>query len=384
MGQTMRVVAIAKALQRRGHEVKFMAGEKLITVIKDFNIDVIEINDMPQHDYPSISKINDPQHREELFASMQEVMDKVGKIEKAVAIRENPDLLVCGTITGPKVGQLLGIPTLMTFLQPHGSKTVAMFNQRLKNSSVKAGLSSSLAAADAIILEGMPEISGGVAFGSLEGDTANLRDRIHFTGPLLTIYPDDMPSREKLKEKHCGDSNKTLVYVTIGGGSQLIGEQFLQIVLESLRMLPQLTGVIATGIAISPNKIRSFNPPANAIIMGFAPGTELIKASDVTIFHGGSSTLMTCIACGTPAVVVPSMGEQEDNGAVLAQNGAGIVLDKENLTTAIMAEAIQRIVGDSEYRKQALRLKSLGEKYGGAEAAASLAEKIAAREAVFR
>lgn len=64
------------------------------------------------------------------------------------------------------------------------------------------------------------------------------------------------------------------------------------------------------------------------LIRGFVPGTELIKASDITVFHGGSSTLMTCIACGKPAVVVPSMAEQEDNGAVLAQNGAGIVLDK--------------------------------------------------------
>lgn len=155
----------------------------------------------------------------------------------------------------------------------------------------------------------------------------------------------------------------------------LIGERFLQLVLEALRLVPEVTGVIATGIAISPQAIHSFAPPANAVILGFAPGTELIKASDVTIFHGGSSTLMTCIACGTPAVVIPSMGEQEDNGAVLAEHGAGIVLDKASLTPAILAEAIQQVLGSAGYRQCAQRLKELGQQYGGAQTAADWIEK---------
>ncbi|VBB08662.1 Hypothetical protein LUCI_3940 [Lucifera butyrica] len=382
MGQTMRVVAIAKALQRRGHEIKFLAGDKLIPVIRRFGIDVIEIDDMPQHEYPLSDQLDDPRCRKELLAKMQQVMGRLREIETEAAVREKPDLLLCGTISGPQVGQELGIPSLLTFLQPHGTKTLALFTERLKDSKAKSELAGSLAAASLIILEGMPEISGGVTMASLGANAVELQDQIHFSGPLLTEYPDEMPSREVLREKHGAAADKPLVYVTIGGGSALIGEQFLQIVLEALKMLPQLTGIIATGIAISPEKIKSFNPPGNTKVRGFVPGTELIKASDVTIFHGGSSTLMNCIACGTPAVVIPSMGEQEDNGDVLAHNGAGIVLEKETLTASLLAEAIQKIVGDSRYRRQALRLKALGEKYGGAVAVAFLAEKIAAREAV--
>ena len=383
MGQTMRVVAIAKALKRRGHEVKFLAGDKLISIINNFGIDVIEIGDMPQFDYPLNSQAVTPEQQEEMLVKSQQFMDKIMKIETEVVTREKPNLLLCGTISGPKVGQRLGIPSLLTILQPHGPKTLAMFTQRLKDSTIKDRLSSSLAAADLIMMEGMPEISGGVTFESLGENAAAFQDKIHFTGPLLTEYPDEMPSREVLKEKHMVAKDKILVYVTIGGGSSLIGEQFLQLVLESLRLLPQLTGVIATGIAISPDKIKSFNPPGNAIIRGFVPGTELIKASDVTVFHGGSSTLMTCLACGTPAVVIPSMGEQEDNGAVLAENGVGIVLDKQTLTPQMLVEAIQTIITDPNYREQAAKLKSLGEKYGGAEVAATQAEKLVARKAVI-
>jgi len=378
----MRVVAIAKALQRRGHEVKFMAGDKLIPVIKSFDIDVIEIADMPQQDYFFGSQSDDQVKQEEMLARRRQVMAKVREIETEITWREKPGLLLCGTISGPKVGQQLGIPSLLTFLQPHGPKTLAMFAERLQE--VKDAISSALAAADLVIIEGMPEISGGVTFESLGATAEGLQDKIHYTGPLLINYPDEMPSQEILKQKHGGAVDKALVYVTIGGGSSLIGEQFLQIVLESLRMLPRLTGVIATGVAMSPDKIKALNPPDNAIVRGFVPGAELIKASAVTVFHGGSSTLMTCIACGTPAVVVPSMSEQEDNGLVLARNGAGLLLDKHALTSQLLAEAVQKIAGDPGYRRQAMQLKALGEKYGGAAAAATLAEKIMAREAAYR
>jgi UDP:flavonoid glycosyltransferase YjiC (YdhE family) len=383
MGQPMRVIAIAKALQRRHHEVKFLAGGKLIPVIRNFGIDVIEINDMPQFDFPSNPMPNLDQ-QDELSIKIRQVMTRIMEIEKKIATQEKPSMLLCGTLSGPTVGQQLGIPTLLTFLQPHGLKTLAMFTQRLKNSKMKDPLSSMLAAANLIIVEGMPEISGGVTLGELGSAVAEVQDKIHFTGPLLIEDPDALPSRENLKEKYSGARDKQLVYVTIGGGSSLIGEQFLRIVLECLRMLPQLTGVVATGIAMPPDQIKSLNPPDNANIRGFVPGTELIKASDVTVFHGGSSTLMTCLACGTPAVVVPSMGEQEDNGAVLAQRGAGIVLDKPGLTPQLLVNAIKTIVSDSKYGEQAAKLKVLGEKYGGAERAASLVEQLVARGAVFQ
>lgn len=384
MGQTMRVVAIAKALQRRGHEVNFLAGDKLIPIIKNFDINVIEVADMPQHDYPFNIQATTLQQQEAVLSKWQQGMAKLKEIELAAVTREQPDVLICGTISGPKVGQQLAIPSMLVILQPHGPKTLAMFTQRLKDRKMQERFSSSLAAANLIILEGMPEISGGVSFGAVGEIAKILQDKLYFTGPLLTDDPDKMLPRETLKEKHISTSDKPMVYVTIGGGSSLIGEQFLQLVLESIKLLPWLTAVIATGIGISPDKIAASYVPNNVIIQGFVPGTEMIKASDVTVFHGGSSTLMTCLACGTPAVIIPSIGEQEDNGAVLAQNGAGIVLDKKTLTPQILAEAIQTIVNNLEYRKQAAKLKSIGEKYGGAEMAASLAEKIAIQETVLQ
>ncbi|WP_371381666.1 glycosyltransferase [Sporomusa aerivorans] len=369
MGQTMRAVAVAKALQRRGHEIKFIAAGKMVPVIKSFGIDVCEADSMPG--VPSA----------EIIPRMPEIMKEIKQIEMDAARREKPQLIISGTISGSTVARELKVPSIMTFLQPHGEKTINVFKGLMRHydeqvmKTLLAGLLNAFEAANLIVLEGMPEISGGVTLETFGDALQSSKEKFRFAGPLLVEYPDQLPERDELKRVHIAEAHKKMAYITIGG-SAMIGEQFLKTALESLKMIPEVTGVISTGIDISPEAIRNFDPPGNAIIRGFVPGTEMIKASDVTVFHGGSSTLMTCIACGTPAVVIPSMGEQEDNGGVLAQAGAGIVLDKKTLTPAILVESIQKVLHDSTYRTNAQQLKTTGEKYGGAGAVADWAEDL--------
>jgi UDP:flavonoid glycosyltransferase YjiC (YdhE family) len=364
------VVAIAKALQRRGHDIKFIAAGKLIPVIKNFGIDVLEAADMPN--VPS----------GEIRLKMPEIMGKIRQIEVEAALKEKPHLIVSGTITGASTARQLDVPSIMTFLQPHGEKTINMFKSLMQHhdelamKKILEEILGAFGAANLIVLEGMPEISGGVTFETFGDALLSIKEKVRFTGPLLIEYPDQLPERDELKRVHIDAVHKKMAYITIGGGSALLGEQFIKTVLDSLRMIPEVIGVISTGIDISPEAMKSFDPPSNAIIRGFVPGTEMIKASDVTVFHGGSSTLMTCIACGTPAVVIPSMGEQEDNGAVLSQIGAGIVLDKKTLTPSILVESMQKILHDNSYRNNAQQLKTIGEKYGGANIVADWAEAL--------
>lgn len=373
IGQTMRVVAIAKALQRRRHDVKFIAAGKFISLIKNFGIDVLEVARMPDITEKGMMAIT-----HDLMTKMNEVMGKIREIELGAALKEKPHLIVSGTITGTSTARQLGIPSIMTVLQPHGEKTINMFKGVMHdhNDTVLKKMLSTFEAADLIVLEGMPEINGGVTLGNFGDALLSSKEKFRFSGPLLIEYPEQLPERDELKRVHIGETHKKMAYITIGGGSSLIGEQFIKVVLDSLRMIPEVTGVIATGIDISPETIKSFDLPSNAIIRGFVPGTEMIKASDVTVFHGGSSTLMTCIACGTPAVVIPSIGEQEDNGAVLSQFGAGIVLDKKTLTPSILVESMQKVLHDDSYRNNAQQLKTIGEKYGGANAVADWAETL--------
>ena len=382
MGQTMRVVAIAKELQRRGHEIKFLAGDKMISVIKGYGFDVIELVNMPQMEFLLSKKSEEKSNQqEEKLQGMQEIMEKIRAMELEIGKKEHPDIILCGTLTGVQVAKQLGMPSVFACLQPHGKKTLEMFsNGSQDNNRLKSFFHEVLEAASLILIEGIPELGHEADLANNMEWTSILKEKIRFTGPLLIDDPEKMPKQEALKLRYIGDSHTNMVYVTIGGGSRLIGEQFLRVVIEAFRLLPMVKGVISAGLNIPSEEFSAFNPPEYVSIYEFVPGTEMIKASDVTVFHGGSSTLMTCLACGKPAVVIPSMGEQEDNAAVLADHGAGIVLEKETLTAIILAGAIEQILQDGSYQRKAEDLRALCRVYGGATAAASMVEKVVRSE----
>ncbi len=377
----MRVIAVAKALQRKGHEVKALAGDKQISVIKDHHLDVIKLPPMPKLNFSFGAYAGaDDGYKEEVMARMKEIFQQTAKAEEEAVSVEKPDVMLCANFTGPLTARAFDIPCVFIFLQPHGKKTIDFFTQRLaKHETIKKHISDVLSAANLLIMEGMPELGGDTDTEFKGEGVAAFKDKIRYTGPLLADPPEGLPGQEELKIRHAGNKDLPLAYVTIGGGTPLIGENFLALVLEAFRQLADVKGVISTGLAIDPGWLVGCSPPDNVFIRGFVPGTELIKASDVTIFHGGSSTLMTCIACGKPAVVVPSMAEQEDNGAVLLQKGAGIVLDKNGLTATALAEAVKKILHDHTFRDNAQKLKKLGEKYGGAPAAAAMVEELVSR-----
>ncbi len=400
LGQPMRAIAIAKALQRRGNRVKFLASGKLAAVVRNHGLEVIPLPELPEIDFQfGGGPDRDERRQEERLAQFKQSIAATTEAEQAALAVERPDVLLCGSPLSIHTAKKAGIPCVLAILQPHGQKTLRFFKEKMAAGQSQTGrylsdlmraLDPKLADAgpaglqtllgeglDLIFIEGMPEIGGAIDLGATEAEWfAKMKDKVRFTGPLLAEDPRDLPEQAELKQRHGGDPAKPLVYVTIGGGTSLIGEEFLHLVLETFRRLPEINGVIATGLALPPEELAKYRPPANLSIRGFVPGTELIKASDLTVFHGGSSTLMTCIACGRPALIIPSMAEQEDNGMVLAQHGAGIVLDKKELTQEILEEAIRKVLGEPGYREKALQLKALGEKYGGPDRAAALVEEL--------
>ncbi|OAT80715.1 hypothetical protein A6M21_12700 [Desulfotomaculum copahuensis] len=378
LGQTMRVVAVAKELQRRGHEVAFLAGEKLIPVIEGYGLRLLELPPMPKMDFPAglLFKAGE-QQQEEITVKIKEIMRQMAAAEKKAIETEKPDVMLCGNLTGPLTAKAAGIPSVLIFLQPHGPKTIALFTRRLSNQEAsRRNIYEVLEAAGLLLMEGMPELGEQALTPAFDEWGAALKNKLHFTGPLPVDKPESLPGQEELKKRHAGCADKPLVYVTIGGGSPLLGEEFLSLVLDMFREQPETNGVVSTGLALDPDRAAGFNPPPNVSMHQFVPGMELIKASDAVVFHGGSSTLMNCIACGRPAVVIPSMAEQEDNGAVLAGHGAGIVLDKNSLTPFVLAEAVKKLLTGRNYRSGAQALQKLGQRYGGAAGAAARVEEL--------
>ncbi|HET6780012.1 MAG TPA: nucleotide disphospho-sugar-binding domain-containing protein, partial [Nitrososphaera sp.] len=77
--------------------------------------------------------------------------------------------------------------------------------------------------------------------------------------------------------------------------------------------------------------------------------------------------LSQAIQFGKPVVTVPieNHGEQLGNSAKVAELGAGVMLDSRRLTPEQLSAAIEKVLGNPEYKKKAAGLQRLAENLNG-------------------
>lgn len=154
-------------------------------------------------------------------------------------------------------------------------------------------------------------------------------------------------------------SDKPLIYVT---GGSLGAERLNQIVLRSLSDLlphyrifhqtgPHLTDVEQTaqglliGTDLASNYYVAEHLPVETV-------SALLQAASVVITRAGSTTLFELAYFGTPSIIVPIpedvSRDQRTNAYTYARNGAGTVLEQQNLTPHLLAEEIRSIINDPQ------------------------------------
>ncbi|SDX61761.1 L-noviosyl transferase [Amycolatopsis xylanica] len=101
--------------------------------------------------------------------------------------------------------------------------------------------------------------------------------------------------------------------------------------------------------------------PSVAEHVGRMPLSEVLRASDAVIHHGGQGTSLTALAAGLPQLVLPQFADQFENAAAIVRSGAGIRLRPEEISPETLAKGCLRL----------LENVSFGE--GAASAAAAVA-----------
>jgi UDP:flavonoid glycosyltransferase YjiC (YdhE family) len=108
----------------------------------------------------------------------------------------------------------------------------------------------------------------------------------------------------------------------------------------------------------------------------------MAERSDLMIHHGGYGSCQTGLFTGTPALVIPTYSERESNARRVAAVGAGdFVLPtadvsgrKKHVQAAEVRDKVNRILSDSSFKENAMRISGRLRSYGGASYAASLIE----------
>lgn len=116
-------------------------------------------------------------------------------------------------------------------------------------------------------------------------------------------------------------------------------------------------------------------PPTNdgdVLRCGYAPHSLLFPQAAAIIHHGGVGTTGQALRAGKPQLVVPHMGDQNDNAQRIARLGAGLRLHPDRFTIARATRRIATVLQDPSYRATGAKIALRMVDEDGADAAADV------------
>lgn len=106
-------------------------------------------------------------------------------------------------------------------------------------------------------------------------------------------------------------------------------------------------------------------------VAAYAPHSTLFPRCSAIVHHGGVGTTGQALRAGKPQLVVPHMGDQNDNARRIDDMGVGRTLKLKDFDPARAATAIAHLLADSKTRQTAMRSGEIERSMDGARNAAS-------------
>ncbi|MEG4115515.1 MULTISPECIES: glycosyltransferase [unclassified Microcoleus] len=208
-----------------------------------------------------------------------------------------------------------------------------------------------------------------------------LPDYFHFTGPYH-----DSTGRVSVDFPYEKLTGQPLIYASMGTIQNRLMEVFHTIASACVGLDAQL--VISLGGSGSSESLQGL--PGNPLVVGYAPQLELLKKATLTITHAGMNTTLECLTNGVPMVAIPITHDQPGVAARIAWTGAGELVPLSQLSVPKLRGAIQQVLTQESYKKNATRLQEAIRRAGGVsgatdiiEHAVSTGKPVLAQEGIF-
>ena len=366
------MLAVARALSRRGHEVTFASGAAHASEAAENGIGfelLPRVKGSPLHDL----KPYDDGAAQAL--AMRPLLEKL-----------EPDAAVVDVITlGAALGvDMMGIPFATLVVHPlhTPSRTLPPFGygrppgripplrfrdawmrannrkdlqralENLNRSRAQLGLSPSeslnIALSDRLVLV--------ATLPSLEIPRPDWPGIAHVVGPCLWDYPGDA------FEPPPGDGPLVL----IAPSTAYDGDRMLEPALDAVGRL-SVRAVVTPGAAKLPDAL----PRGVAVVRG-VPHSAIHPHVDAEICNGGHGTVARALSNGVPLVVVPGHGDQQENAYRVERAGAGVQVRFPSPRT--IRAGLARVLRRPSYKAGARRLAEEAEGIDGPTRAAELIE----------
>ncbi len=180
-----------------------------------------------------------------------------------------------------------------------------------------------------------------------------------YGGPCFARIPGDVPKRVR---QHF-ETSKTKVYCSMGTSTT---PEVLSAIIDIVGDLDLRAVIGATTILDESSRDRS----DRVLVVPHFPAHLVNPLADIAITHGGAGTVQTAIHAGTPLVGVPMHLEQAGNISLVQRQGAGVMLWKQSLSRRRLSRALEKLVTESSFKENMLRLKQIQDRIDGATNAA--------------
>jgi MGT family glycosyltransferase len=118
--------------------------------------------------------------------------------------------------------------------------------------------------------------------------------------------------------------------------------------------------------------------PANVRVAAFIPHAHLLPKVSVMVTNAGYNGVLTALANGVPLVCAGDSEDKAEVSARVAWSGAGIDMRTGSPTTTQIGQAVNRLVSDESYRRNARRIQGDFARHHGPREAVDLLERVAA------
>jgi MGT family glycosyltransferase len=181
-----------------------------------------------------------------------------------------------------------------------------------------------------------------------------------------------------MDEKSAGDSfsfervqDRPLIYVSLGS---LINENeaFFRECIAAFRGSDYFV-LMSTGNGVRPEVFGAL--PENITIHSWVPQIEVLKRAALFITHAGLGSVHDGLYFGVPLLLVPQQGEQTLIAQRVVELGAGLMLKKAQVNAESVRSNATRLLSDSRFKNEAVRI---GETFRAAGGVARAADEIEA------
>jgi MGT family glycosyltransferase len=368
------MLAVARALSSRGHDVTFVSGAKHAADAPDAAARFALLPSVEGSPLHALRPYDDAAAQAEtlrsLLADLQPDAAIVDVITVGAALAMDmmgvpfATLVVHPLHTPSRVlppfgyGRAAGRWPVMRFrdswMRTNNRKDLERAREDLNRGRARIGLGPSDS-----LFGGLSERLAIVAtLPSLEIDRPDWPVHAHVVGPCL------WDAREQAFTPPAGEGP----LVMIAPSTAYDGDRLLASALAAVERLG-VRAVVTAGAATLPDRL-----PANVTTTD-ARHSAVLPHVAAAVINGGHGTVVRALSAGVPLVVVPGHGDQQENAFRVERAGAGIQVRRRRPTPDSVARALRRVLGVPGYAMSARRIAIEAAELDGPERAADLVKE---------